>query len=278
MNWVVKIFDRLSELWDSKFPPRLISTILIISFSVTFVITLLVKYLPIPVLTENAHEFNLFLPVNVSFTVLLIFEILGLLFVLPKSVADSMGKQFEILSIILLRSAFKEFGHFSENILNGIQYDKLYPMMADAFGALIIFLIIGFYYKKQKHERITKSNAEQQNFIAFKKLLALFLLLAFLIIGVWDIGHAFIAKHYIPSFNAFYTLLIFSDILILFYSLRYHSKYINLFRYSSYAFATILIRISLSASSYTNVILGVLAGAFVLVLTLAYNSFREEYG
>ena len=150
-------------------------------------------------------------------------------------------------------------------------------MLSDAFGALLIFFIIGFFYKKQKHGRITKSDLEQTKFIQFKKIVALLLLAAFVVIGVGDLVNFLESGLYEASFNTFYTLLIFSDIFILFYSLRYHSHYINLFRYSSYVFATLLIRISLSADPYINVIIGVLAGAFVLGLTYVYNYFREEY-
>lgn len=118
---------------------------------------------------------------------------------------------------------------------------------------------------------------EQTKFIKFKKNVAFVLLVAFLIIGVGDTISFINYGHYEASFHTFYTLLIFSDIFILFYSLRYHSHYINLFRYSSYVFATILIRISLSAAPYINVVIGVLAGLFVLGLTYAFNYFREEY-
>ena len=49
----------------------------------------------------------------------------------------------------------------------------------DAFGALVIFLIIGIYYNSQKHEEITTTDRERQQFIDFKKLLAFLLLIVF---------------------------------------------------------------------------------------------------
>ena len=137
-------------------------------------------------------------------------------------------------------------------------------------------MIIGFYYRLQRHERITQSEHDQLQFINFKKLLGLLLLVAFFLIGFMDIKSIIETGQYDPSFNSFYTLLIFSDVLILLYSLRYQSQYINLFRYSSFAFATILIRLSLSAPPYVNVIIGVVAGTFVLGLTFIYNTFREQ--
>jgi len=258
--------------------PRFISTVLISLFSITLVITLTIHWIPLEIVDSYFPNLNYYTAIDVTFTVLLIFEALGLIFVLPNSVSDSIGKQFEILSIILLRSAFKEFDHISHPMLLQSDFAQIYPMLSDAFGALVIFFIIGFFYKLQQHTRITKSDVEQTKFVQFKKNIAFILLIAFVIIGVSDIYNLVVHKHYEASFNTFYTILIFSDIFILFYSLRYHSRYINLFRYSSYVFATLLIRISLSAAPFINVIIGVLAGLFILGLTYVYNYFREEYG
>lgn len=77
------------------------------------------------------------------------------------------------------------------------------------------------------------------------------------------------------SFNDFYTVLIFADIFLLLYSLRFTTRYANIFRYSSFAFAAILIRISLTAPPFINVLIGIASGLFVLALTFAYNYFRS---
>ncbi|MDX1373569.1 MAG: hypothetical protein R3321_13940, partial [Nitrososphaeraceae archaeon] len=155
-------------------------------------------------------------------------------------------------------------------------YMTLLPMITDACGALIIFIIIGYYYKLQRHERITQSETDQSQFINFKKVVALMLLITFIVIGVMGIIHTWQSRDFQPSFNTFYTLLIFTDILILLYSLRYRSQYTNLFRYSSYAFVAILIRLSLSSPAYFNVLIAVVAGLFVLGLTYIYNIFRRN--
>ncbi|WP_245693278.1 hypothetical protein [Algoriphagus alkaliphilus] len=45
----------------------------------------------------------------------------------------------------------------------------------------------------------------------------------------------------------------------------------NLFRYSSFALATISLRLTLSAPAYFNVLLAVIAGLMVLLVTYIYN-------
>ena len=84
---------------------------------------------------------------------------------------------------------------------------------------------------------------------------------------------AYKGHHYSGPNNHFCKL-----ITVVLFSLRYTSKYYNLFRYSSFALATILIRVSLTAPPYINVILGITAGLFVLGLTLIYNYFLKQEG
>ncbi len=79
------------------------------------------------------------------------------------------------------------------------------------------------------------------------------------------------AKPSTPVSSFFYNLLIFTDVFILLYSLRYTTKYFNLFRYSSFALATIFLRLTLSAPAYYNVLLAVIAGLMVLLVTYIYN-------
>jgi hypothetical protein len=88
---------------------------------------------------------------------------------------------------------------------------------------------------------------------------------------VYDIISAYQTHEFIYSIRLFYTLLIFTDVFILLFSLRYTTKYLNLFRYSSFALATIFLRLTLSAPAYFNVGMAVIAGLMVLGVTSIYN-------
>jgi hypothetical protein len=213
-----------------------------------------------------------FFAVEIAFTILLVFEILGLIFLLPKSVADSIGKQFEIISLLLLRDAFKEFGHY----MGDLNWEpelllELLPMVADGFGAVLIFGMTALFYRTQKHQKITQSNEEQAEFISVKKVISLYLALVFFLIVFLDMSRALNTGVVSFSIQSFYTLLIFTDIFILIFSLRYSSKYYNLFRYSSFALATLFLRLTISAPAYYNVLLAVIAGVLVLGVTYIYN-------
>ena len=148
---------------------------------------------------------------------------------------------------------------------------QILPMVADGFGAVLIFGMTALFYRTQKHQKITQSNEEQSEFIGVKKILSLYLALVFFLIVFLDITRAFNTGVVSFSIQSFYTLLIFTDIFILIFSLRYSSKYYNLFRYSSFALATLFLRLTISAPAYYNVLLAVIAGVLVLGVTYIYN-------
>lgn len=269
-----QFFDRLFKLWDSIDTHRFIGMIMVVAFLGTIGMTELHRLEILPEWLKIFFGKSHFEAVTNAFTLLLIVEVLSLVFILPRSVANALGKQLELLSLILLRKAFNEFGTFGEPITWDRASESIYVIVADLTGALAVFVLIGFYYKVQKHKRITHDEMEQTSFIASKKILALILLVSFAVLGFVNISRILEGETSL-FFPAFYTLLIFSDILIVLISLRYTTYFPVLFRNSGFVAATVLIRLSLTAPSYANVFLGLGAAAFAVVLSLAYNIFYQ---
>lgn len=88
-----KLFDYLEAYWESKQNNRLLSTVLVLVFIITILIGV----------GNYFHLFNsLYLLSNIRFTdsiefsfnFLLFFEMIGLVFVIPYSISNSIGKQF----------------------------------------------------------------------------------------------------------------------------------------------------------------------------------------
>ena len=276
LTYTEKLYEKLKDFWESKTSLRLTSAVLVISFVACSLLSVLVinNYITIGSFT---HSFkNPFFSIEIVFTMLLITELFGLIFMLPDSVAKSVGKQFELLSLIFLRDGFKEFSHIGTDFSWESIKEPLINMTVYGFGAMIIFIILGFTYKLQKHIRLTNTEDGQGQFIKFKKLLALFLLAAFAVVGFFDVKTLIVSGTYLHSFKTFYTVLIFSDILIVLIALRYTLNYYKIFRYSAFVLATILIRISLSADHFYDVAIGVVAALFILLLTLTYNYFVKK--
>lgn len=267
----ISVYDNFEIRWEKLKKSKIISNTVIVFFFVGIVVSMLSHYKIIPMRVGK------FFAIELAFSILLLSEIFDLVFILTHSVANSVGKQFEIVSLILLRNSFKELGHLPDSIKwdNSILLE-LTPLIADAFGAVVIFLITVLFYRAQRHVQITNNDIEKSNFFLQKKLIASLLLIIFLSLTIFMFIIFILQGHIINIFNSYYTALIFSDILILIISLRYSNLYIHLFRYSSFALATVIIRISLSAPEYYNVLLSIAAGLFVLLVSNIYNTLNKS--
>ena len=267
------LFDALEGRWERAMTRKLVAGLLVASFLVSLAAIEANRLGLLPGRVADSLPTNHFAAVHLAFTLLLVLEVLGLDMALADSVAASVGKQFQLLALILLRKAFMEFAEFGEPIVWGEVSDAVLHMVAYAVAALLIFVILGFYYRVQPHRRITDDDDEQARFVAAKKGLALGLLGSFVVLGAVD------AVYYLgdgPAFDlfaAFYLVLIFSDVLIVLISQAYSSAFQVLFRNSGFALATVLMRLALTAPPYVAGLLGVASALFALSLSLAHREF-----
>lgn len=267
-------FDALHLYWESKDNQRIIASILVVAFLASLAVVKLGHIYPNWFFTTVPT--NIFYPIELVFSLLLVVEIVSLILSLSHSVAVSMGKQFEILALILLRNTFKDFSHLEQPLSWHEIYSGVIGEMAlDAFGALFIFIGLLFLYRIQRHQTITRDNQDQVRFILVKKLLALLLLAAFILLGSAYLSSKFGLMDSFRFFEEFYTVLIFSDILIVLISLRYSYSFLVVFRNSGFAVATLVIRLGLSSPTPFHVLFGSVALLFVIILSLAYNHFYE---
>ena len=270
---VSHLFDGLDRRWDSRTTQHRIGTVLVGAFLLALLAIEANRQGWLPGSLRLLLPVNHFHAVNLAFTLLLLFEVIALVFNLAESVSYSLGKQFEILSLILIRQAIKELTAFQEPVDWTQVKSVVLEMGSLASGALVIFVVLGFYYKSQKRRPITLDTHDKASFIAIKKLISLSLFVLFLLIGAVDLVHFFSGQAIYPFFEIFFTVLIFSDILMVLISLRYSSTYSFVFRNSGYAVATVFIRLALTSPSHVSVLLGVGAAVFALGVTLAYNAF-----
>lgn len=269
------LFDRLEEAWEGPAVQRRLGTLLVAAFllSIALIEARRLGWVP-PGAARALGTTNHLYAIYVAFSLLLVIEVVGLVFALARSVADSVGKQFELLSLILLRKAFLEVSRFPEPIRWESVQEAMPRLGADVLGALGVFVVLGFYYRSQRHLPISATGGERASFVATKKAIALGLLATLAMLAARD-GWRLVSRGEGGEsfFETFYTVLIFSDILIVLVSLRYSSDYRVVFRYSGFAAATLLIRLALTAPPYVNAALGMGAALFALGLAVAYNAF-----
>lgn len=268
-----RLFDWLEEHWESQAGKKNVGTVLVLSFVAAVIVIELNRLGWLPASLGEIIPTNHLVAIELAFTLLLFFEVVSLVFSLAHSVAISVGKQFEVLSLILISNTFKAFSKLGEPLTWRDVEPALIPIVSTALGALLIFVVLGFYYRLQQHQPITSNERDQASFIAAKKLIALLLLGGFIGIIVYSYWIYFSGREQRASiFEIFFTTLVFSDILLVLLALRYSSNYQVAFRNSCFTVATVLIRIALIAPVAIGAIVGVGTAIFALGVTAAYNA------
>jgi hypothetical protein len=268
-----KLYLDIKNIWETERMHRIISNFLVAVFLLSLILYFLIHHHIIPAKGILKQFENPFFSIEISFTFLLLSEIISMIFVLPKSVAKSVTKQFELLSLIFLRHGFQEFSD-----VHSLDWHEMIEPMKNmfiyGFVSLFIYFIIGIVYKKQRHILICRTDQAQRNFVRFKRFISLLLLVAFVFIVINDFSQLLIHSIYVTSFHTFFTILIFSDILVLLITMRYALDYKTMYRYSAFILATIFIRIALTSEPYYDIIIGTMASLYLLFLVMTYNYFE----
>ena len=218
------------------------------------------------------------------FSFILIYEAYLLIFYIPRSFTTAIGKQFEIISLIVIR---KIFGDIPLIDLDSNWFENQYnlQLLYDLVGIIIIFFLI-FLFRRAKEDLPVKPVSEKlDRFIASKKLLSMILLPVLIVICVLSfynwLSTALISNSFDHNlnylfFNDFFTLLILVDVFILLISFQYTERYSQLIRNTGFIISTILLRLSFSASGLISILLIISGILFGLLILLIYNAMERE--
>ena len=273
MNFIYErityLFDPLHHLWEQERLAKKISVSLVLFFLAGLLSIELKRLGLLPASLSALIPRSHFSAIEMAFTVVLILEVISLIFTLPCSFSRSVGKQFELLALILLRNAFKELSEFPEPIAFAGNEEAILRILSDGFGALAIFALLGVYYLVQrKKQEETMTSIDLFSFVAAKKGIALLLLVAFIFMGLRSIYLTLIDVSHSDFLHDFYTLLILTDVLVVLISQCFQPGFYAVFRNSGFALSTVIIRIALAAPPYFNVLLGIAAALFAILLTI----------
>jgi hypothetical protein len=276
LAWVRRVYGWLHRGWESRRVQNLVANALITIFLGALLLIELRRLGVLPIAWLPSNHFH---AVRLGFNMLLVVEVIGLVFGLTGSPERTLGRQFEILSVILLRQSLKELVHASEPLSWEALRPFVWPMIADAAGAVAVFALVGLFYRLQPGGSDKTVEHTPDIFAASKEAVALVVLVIFLVLAGRGVSDALLnhegAAAYDSFFAILYTVLVFADLTIVFLSLRHSFTYESVFRSSGYAVVTVLIRIALTAPPYVNVALGVGSTLLGIALALAYPSTAE---
>ena len=232
---------------------------------------------------EDSLFVNPISAIYTPFSFILIYEAFLLIYYLPRSFTTSIAKQFEIMSLILIRKIFKDIPDvdLSDNwILNENNLQLIY----DLTGVLIVFYLI-YMFKKLK-ENLPKLPVHQnlKRFLGYKRLISLLLIPTLIILCVFSFtewyGAVFIGGKDSPNidylfFVEFFGILILVDVFILLISFQYTERYSQLVRNTGFIISTILLRLSFNAVGLTSIILLISGIVFGLIILYIYNKMER---
>ena len=288
MNIQKKIEDLFSRIFSEKAIKMFEKYILYLA-SIGFVIHLIVILLN----NYNIIELSIVGPdlfsnpisaLYTPFSFILIYEAFLLIYYIPRSFTTAVGKQYQIMSLIVIRKIFKDIPLVDLNA-NWIENADNQQLIFDLVGVLIIFFLIYLFKITKERLPIKPVSEKLDRFIASKKLVSIVLLPILFSICIvsfinWYNG-VFIEESFDENlnnlfFNEFFTILILADVFILLLSFQYTERYSQLIRNTGFIISTILLRLSFSVSGLTSILLIISGIVFGLLILLIYNAIEKE--
>ncbi len=285
-------FEKLLGQHSKESIEKIILILAVCSFIIHLALIFLAQFgiLKFDVLKELSS--NPIAAIYTPFSFILVYEVYLLVYYMPKSVTTYVSKQYEIITLIVIRRLFKDFSNL-ELTPDWLEVKGDLQFTYDIILTLLIFFMI-FLFKRsispvQAFDQETaQPNFRFSNFIKLKKGIAVTLVPVLAIIAVYslinwlsgvfspitsdetsfsNINHIF--------FEDFFTILIIVDVLLLLVSFFYTDSFHRVMRNSGFIISTILIRLSFSADGLLNNILIFSSILFGLLILVIHNKFEQ---
>jgi len=222
------------------------------------------------------------------FSFILLYEVFLLVYYLPQSISKYIGKQYEIITLILIRRIYYDLANleFTESWFR-VQSDLQFTY--DIIGTIILFgLILLFYKINDGRSKDLALSEGVMSFIRIKKMIALILVPVLILLATWNLfdwalGLAYetievdlsVKKLNTIFYDEFFTILIMTDVLLLLISFLHTDSFNTVIRNSGFVISTILIKLSFSTDGLLNTILMVVAVLFGVIILWLHNQYEK---
>ena len=264
----------LGEKTDS-FLRRLAINLAILGFLLHLLTCILYKFQYLD-LSETNNFFDSYLDsLYTPFSIILAYEVYELIRAIPESFSNSIGKQFEVISLLVVRDIFKNLAEIDDSNVNVIDSDVAF-IAVEALAFMILFAT-ALYFRKMTNFPIGSNSKETaiEKFIDQKQNLACALAMVYVSVAIysltsWTLGFVNGDNDLSRTifFFDFFTWLIVSDIIILLSSYKHITDFLQLARNTGFVLSTVIIRVGIGTPGYTG------AALFILSALLATSVLR----
>ena len=220
------------------------------------------------------------------FSIILAYEVYELIRAIPESFSNSIGKQFEVVTLLVVRDIFKNLADIGD--ADNVSIDADVAFIAMEAVAFVILFGTALYFRHQTS--VAKKPSQQDEsvraFVQQKKHLACGLAVVYIFVALYSFttwltgvvdGDTGLSRT--VFFSDFFTWLIVSDIVILLASYRHITDFPQLARNTGFILSTVVIRVGIGIPGYTGAALFILSAALaacVLRLSLHDNPTDES--
>jgi hypothetical protein len=201
------------------------------------------------------------------FSIFLAYEVYELIRSIPDSFTDSIGKQFEIITLLVVRDILKRLSDIDASVSSTV--DESITILAVECMAFLILFCTALFFSRAKREKssIANDSDELERFISQKKqlailLLALYILTAIYSLSTWtyNVFEGDGTTNRTIFFLDFFTVLIMADILILLVSYQHITEFSHLARNTGFILSTVILRVAIASPGISGAIMFILAG------------------
>ena len=224
------------------------------------------------------------------FSFILIYEVYLLIFFLPASITQYIAKQYEIITLIVIRRLFKDIADL-ELTANWFQNQADLQFTYDIITTLILFALLYLFYSliaRHKSLAVVETDVALRRFIRIKEhlsaiLVPVFLTLALFSFITWIADVFFLAPGLEGSnqnlnsifFDDFFTVLILTDVMLLIVSFVHTQDFAKVIRNSGFIISTVMLKLSFSATGLVNIALVIGAVLFGVGILYIYNQHER---
>ncbi len=287
MSRLAEAFDWLYSETRKSLLDRLLVYIGATSFLIHLAMVFLTNVLESPPLFIAVAGKNYLSAIYTPFSFILFYEVFMLVMALPRSTTQSIAKQYEIVSLIYIRRFFEDIAELEDiGKLNQLLSAEVLPVVIDVVAGLFMFLMVALFVstarKRLFSDQQNEISTELALFVTRKKVISLLLTVVLVLLAVFSLGTYLMEQFAViyggatatldrntVFYASFFSVMIFTDVLILILSLAVSDKYALVFRNSAFIVSTILIRFSLSTVRDHSAVLafgGMLFGLFTLII------------
>lgn len=283
--------NQLFNFFLSEKSKKLVEKSILYISIIGFLIHLLIIYLNKSNLVLIRDHYGLFnnpiSAIYTPFSFILIYEIYQLIYYLPRSISTYISKQYEIITLIIIRRIFKDISdlNLNQNIITNNLNEYFFIDLLTSI--ILFFLIFLFRLSSRKKIKDVVDNISLIRFIRIKKWISSILVP---LIVVMAFSHLFnwISEYLLNEsisdiksintifFDELFQILILVDVFLLLFSFFNSDLFHNIMRNSAFIISTILLRVSFLTEGLNNVILIIISVLFGLTIQLIYNECEKR--